>query len=100
MPYIKDPEGNQTVALHKMADFTGRRVLEIGAGDGHLTWRYAEKTAQVTAIDPNPDKIAAAVENMPAHLRGRVKFITAGLAEFTPSPDEPEFDIALFGWSL
>ena len=32
--------------------------------------------------------------------RGRVKFITAGLAEFTPSPDEPEFDIALFGWSL
>jgi 2-polyprenyl-3-methyl-5-hydroxy-6-metoxy-1,4-benzoquinol methylase len=46
-----DPENNETRALFDLADFAGQRVLEIGCGDGRLTWRYAGRAAPVTAID-------------------------------------------------
>jgi len=38
-----DPENNETRALFDLADFKSKRVLEIGCGDGRLTWRYATK---------------------------------------------------------
>ena len=55
-----DPENNEPNALFALADFNGRRVLEIGCGDGRLTWRYADKAAHVTAIEPNPEQVAIA----------------------------------------
>ena len=44
-----DPENNEPRALFDLADFNGRSVLEIGCGDGRLTWRYADNVAHVTA---------------------------------------------------
>jgi cyclopropane fatty-acyl-phospholipid synthase-like methyltransferase len=38
-----DPENNELRALIKIADFKEKHVLEIGCGDGRLTWRYAEE---------------------------------------------------------
>ena len=35
-----------------LVDLGGAEVLEIGCGDGRLTWRYAERAAYVTAIEP------------------------------------------------
>ncbi|HZY41350.1 MAG TPA: class I SAM-dependent methyltransferase, partial [Anaerolineae bacterium] len=58
-----DPEDTETAALLDFADFTGKRVLEIGCGDGRLTWRYAAGAAHVTAIDPDADDIAIAIED-------------------------------------
>jgi cyclopropane fatty-acyl-phospholipid synthase-like methyltransferase len=37
-----DPEGNETDALFALVELEGQEVLEIGCGDGRLTWRYAE----------------------------------------------------------
>ena len=98
MPIRLDPEDTETAALLDFADFTGRRVLEIGCGDGRLTWRYADHAAHVTAIDPDPDDIALAREDLPPHLRDRVEFRVGKLEDFEPL--EELFDLALLSWSL
>ena len=98
MPIRLDPEGNETAALFDFAgSFTGQRVLEIGCGDGRLTWRYADHAARVVALDPNADDIALAIGNCPPHLRERVEFRVGTLQEFEP-PEK--FDLALLAWSL
>ena len=38
-----DPEGNETATLFDLVDLDGAEVLEIGCGDGRLTWRYADR---------------------------------------------------------
>ncbi len=98
MPVLVDPEDTETKALHHYADFSGQRVLEIGCGDGRLTWRYADRAAHVTAIDPDADDIATAIEDCPPALRERVEFRVARLADF--SPPAQLFDLAVLAWSL
>jgi len=99
MPIRLDPEDTETAALFDFAgDFTGKRVLEIGCGDGRLTWRYAGRAAHVIAIDPDPDEIAAASEDLPASLGDRIEFRAIGIADF--DAPEAEFDIAILSWAL
>jgi 2-polyprenyl-3-methyl-5-hydroxy-6-metoxy-1,4-benzoquinol methylase len=99
MPVRSDPEDTETRALFDFTgDFSGRRVLEIGCGDGRLTWRYAERTAHVVGIDPDADEIAIAREDTPPHLRDRVEFRATRIEDF--EPDVPPFDIAILSWAL
>ena len=100
MSVIRDTEGTETAALHDLVDFTGKHVLEIGCGDGRLTWRYADKAAHVTAIDPKPDDIATALENRPSRLSGRVEFLESSFEDFTVPETSSGFDIAILSWSL
>jgi 2-polyprenyl-3-methyl-5-hydroxy-6-metoxy-1,4-benzoquinol methylase len=102
MPIDIDPENNETRALLDFAgDLTGRRVLEIGCGEGRLTWRYASLTAHVTAIDPNSGKIARANADLPLDLKERVVFQACELETFAAGLDQdPRFDLAILSWSL
>jgi len=100
MAIIKDPEGNETSILDRMVDFKDLRVLEIGCGEGRLTWRYADKAAQVTAIDPDGKAIETARGNVPERLKGRVRFLKSTIDDFASSYSDRKFDIAIFGWSL
>jgi len=95
-----DPEHNETRALFDLADFGGQHVLEIGCGDGRLTWRYAAMAAHVTAIDPNPDRLDQARQNMPNEFRGRVEFHLTSFEEFAHSGQSSLFDSAIFSWSF
>jgi hypothetical protein len=82
MPIILDPEGNESNALFSLPiTWTGLSVLEIGSGDGRLTWRYADKVALVTALEPDADKHAAALANPPRGFE-HVRFLNLGLDEF------------------
>ncbi len=100
MTIIKDSEGHETSALMTMVDFLDLRVLEIGCGDGRLTWRYAENAASVVAIDPNADDIEKAKASMPYTLQAKVRFLPAALDDFTATHIDQKFDIAIFSWSL
>ncbi|MCI0553973.1 MAG: class I SAM-dependent methyltransferase [Anaerolineae bacterium] len=95
-----DPENNEPHALFDFADFTGKHVLEIGCGDGRLTWRYANKAAHVTAIEPSDKQIALARKNLPKHLRGRIEFHVATLEEFAVNSKASVFDIVILSYSL
>lgn len=59
-----DPEDSETDALFALVDLDGADVLEIGCGDGRLTWRYADRVAHVMAVDPFADGIARAKERL------------------------------------
>ena len=98
MPVFADPEDTETRALHDYADFNGKRVLEIGCGDGRLTWRYADRAAHVVAIDPAEDDIATALEDCPEDLRPKIEFRVARLEDLDIPAEK--FDLALLSWSL
>ncbi len=99
MPVILDPDHNETDALFDLLpDWVGKSVLEIGSGDGRLTWRYADKVARVIGLEPDVGKYTAGLEN---HSSGfeQVEFLNLGLDEFVKQNKE-KFDLALLSWSV
>jgi tRNA1(Val) A37 N6-methylase TrmN6 len=101
MPVQLDPEEYEG---HILLDFTGslagKRVLEIGAGNGRLTWRYADRAAHVTALEPDPARHRAAVDDLPETLRDRLVFHPISIEQYEPDAKSPGFDVAIMSWSL
>ena len=98
MTFQKDPELSEIKQLHKFVDLSGKCVLEVGCGEGRLTWRYAEKPAVIIGIDPDQDALRVATIDRPSDLQDRVHFSNA-MAERLPFPSET-FDIILLAWSF
>ena len=99
MTILFDPGGNETDTLFSLfPHWTGKSVLEIGSGDGRLTWTYVEKTAHVTAIEPDVEKHKEALKICPRRLK-KIEFINLGLDEFAKQNKE-KFDLAILSWSL
>lgn len=95
-----DPENNEINALLELADFGGKHVLEVGCGDGRLTWRYADNAAHVTAIEPSAEQIKLAKNNLPDHLQGRVEFHAASLEDYVADSKSSIFDLVILSYSL
>jgi 2-polyprenyl-3-methyl-5-hydroxy-6-metoxy-1,4-benzoquinol methylase len=93
-----DPEGTEVTIIHELVDFSGADVLEVGCGDGRLTWRYAEEAATVLAMDTNGEKIERAVEATPASLRSKTSFVVADITDVELSPDA--YDVAILAHSV
>ena len=93
-----DRAGVETDVINQMVDFTDKDVLEVGCGSGRVTWRFAERTASVLAVDPKEDAIQQARENTPQSLRSRVTFECQDVVA-TPPP-EAGFDVVVFSWSM
>jgi ubiquinone/menaquinone biosynthesis C-methylase UbiE len=98
MSVFLDPEEAETRVLHDLIDFTGMDVLEIGCGDGRMTWRFADSTRSVLALDPVAVSIEEARASTPDHLRSTVTFHVADITS-APLPTAA-FDLAVFSWSL
>ncbi len=98
MTFLKDPEQNETRHLRKYADLRGKRVLEIGAGEGRLTWRYAAQPSFTIAIDTDKDALRVATYDRPSDLENSLHFTNA-MAESLPFRKET-FDLALLAWSF
>lgn len=98
MTMQRDPENSEVDALATFASLDDAHILEVGSGDGRLTWRYARRARHVTAIDPDPMRLAAALAAFPVSLRNRVTFANAQ-AEKLPFMAHT-FDGVLLAWSL
>lgn len=98
MTLQKDPERTETKVLHKFADFTGKRVLEVGCGEGRLTWQYAKSTRTTLGIDPDLGALRIAKVDRPLGLADKALFACAD-SQYLPFSKET-FDIAVLAWSL
>ena len=98
MAWRIDPEGVERSTLGQLAPLDGLHVLEVGCGDGRLTFQFAEATASVFAVDPDEERVAKARTALPPQLEGKVSFDVAGAVEV--KRPRRRFDLALFSWSL
>ena len=98
MTIQSDPERNEIRFLHKFADLADRDVLEIGCGEGRLTWQYAKAARSTTAIDLDADALRVATIDRPSDLESKVYFALAK-SEQLPFSKET-FDISVLAWSL
>ena len=76
----------------------GKRVLDIGCGDGRLALGVAPLAASVHGIDPDADAIAAAKRNARNARMRNARFAT-GAAQHLPYPDAA-FDVVILSWTL
>jgi 2-polyprenyl-3-methyl-5-hydroxy-6-metoxy-1,4-benzoquinol methylase len=93
-----DPEGNETRALHELVDFHGKDVLDIGCGDGRMTWRYADLAATVVGLDPFERDIETAQAATPDELRSKVRFWCEDAVTVVLEP--ASFDVVVFSRSI
>jgi ubiquinone/menaquinone biosynthesis C-methylase UbiE len=94
----RDEAGVETTAIVELVSFDGKRVLDVGCGEGRLTSFAAVRAESVYAFDPDEENVAAARTALTSEQRNRVRFAVHD-AEALNLPRE-RFDVALCGWSL
>ncbi len=85
-------------ALRAGRRLAGASVLEIGCGDGRLTFFLARTAAQVVAIDPDAAAIRLARRRAREDDLRSVRFRIAPAQR--PGVGRERFDTAVFSWSL
>jgi ubiquinone/menaquinone biosynthesis C-methylase UbiE len=98
MTLQKDPEGFEKKILHKFVDFANKHILEIGCGEGRLTWKYAGASDLTVGFDPDHAALRVARADSPYNLREHVHFAQASASHIPFSKET--FDIAILAWSL
>ena len=92
------PDGMEIRLIERFTTLRGQRILEVGCGDGRLTFQYAPTAGQVLAIDPDRPSIMDALHQQAMLGLPNVRF-RVGSIERLPARGAP-FDVALFSWSL
>lgn len=94
MPLVVDPDGVELETIRGLVDLSGKHVLDVGCGEGRLSFACADAGADVFGFDADEE----AIELARSKARRGVRFEVANAAEI----DLPrrKFDLALFSWSL
>lgn len=100
MTVLLDPEGTELSVLRDLVDFSGRHILEVGCGDGRLTWQYARQARSVKGIDPDRERIDDARRAQPEDLREKVDFHPLSLQDFAQKEQTCRWELILLSWSL
>ena len=82
MPLVVDPDGIELPTIRELVDPAGLRIVEVGCGDGRITFQYAADAAHVTAFDTDEEGILSARAALPTALRERVRFELADARSF------------------
>jgi 2-polyprenyl-3-methyl-5-hydroxy-6-metoxy-1,4-benzoquinol methylase len=98
MPAVVDPHGVELATIRDLVDLRGLRVLDVGCGEGRLSFACAREGAEVLAFDPDEEVVATARAETPRELRKRLRFEVAHAREI--ELPRGEFELALFSWSL
>jgi len=93
-----DPAGIEPRAILQAVDFRQARVLEVGAGDGRLTFQYAEKPKFVVGIDTKEPEIRSAAKIPRVEFKGCAQFLCASATALPFSAEK--FEIVLLASSL
>ena len=81
--------------LYELADLSGKRVLDVGSGNGRLAFAAAEKAAEVYAVEPVATLRHFLRQKCAAEGIRNVR-VTEGFVESLPYPDNT-FDVVISG---
>jgi ubiquinone/menaquinone biosynthesis C-methylase UbiE len=99
MALVIDPAGDEIHALKAMTDWRGKRVLEVGCGNGRLTQRLIKfGVDKIIAFDPEAKSIRAARKDLPEKYKDRVTYRVGNAEHVKQKPNQ--FDIIVFSWVL
>jgi ubiquinone/menaquinone biosynthesis C-methylase UbiE len=76
----------------------GRRVLDLGCGDGRFAFAFARLASNVEGLDPDAEAIAVAKQTAREAGVRNVRF-AVGAAQHLPYPDGA-FDVVVLSWTL
>ena len=93
-----DPARLMPRIILEAADFRDARVLEVGAGDGRLTFQYAAEARSVVGIDTKEPDIRAASQSTGVGVRRDVRFLCASATALPFSSEQ--FGIVVLASSL
>lgn len=95
---LTNPSKLELNTIRELIDFDDLRVLEIGAGDGRLTFPFAGKAARWVALDPDVDEVRLAADELRTQP---IPTVRLALGEAQKLSFESEsFDLVFFTWSL
>ena len=95
---VRDPDGLEVTFIRQLAAPSGAKVLEVGCGDGRVSWQYGPEASEVYGVDPNLAKLKRALGARPPALATKAHFAQS-MAEALPFADH-SFGLALMSWSL
>jgi ubiquinone/menaquinone biosynthesis C-methylase UbiE len=93
-----DPTGVMARAILNATDFRGANVLEVGAGDGRLTYQYAAQPSSIVAIDTKESDILSAKQDPRAESYRHAHFLCASATDLPFAAEQ--FGIVLLASSL
>lgn len=76
----------------------GKRILDLGSGDGRFALGVASLAVSVDGLDPDPESIADARKTARQMSAGNVRF-EVGAAQHLLYPDR-SFDTVILSWTL
>ena len=95
---LSTPSALELKTLRALADFANKKVVEIGAGDGRLTWPFVQEAARWISLDPDDCEVAEAAQalRLPPFPDA---CLVVGDGRHLALPADT-FDVAFFSWSL
>jgi ubiquinone/menaquinone biosynthesis C-methylase UbiE len=98
VPLTIDPDGVEIATIRELVDPRGLSIVDVGCGQGRMTFELSRAGARVFGFDPDEESIDRARAQTPPDLEELVRFEVADAAQIElPSG---EFDLAMFSWSL
>jgi protein-L-isoaspartate O-methyltransferase len=94
----RDPEGQEIRFLLDTVDLSGKRVVDIGAGAGFATLRYARFAQRVVAVEPQRGRLTEMVSERPEELARRVSCVVGDGRQIPLGSDTA--DVAIYSWSF
>jgi len=98
MSLQRDSDRNEIKFLRKFVDLKDKRVLEVGCGEGRLTWQYVNETQTTLAVDLDRDALRVARVDCPSGFVDKVQYVCADSIHLPLAKEK--FDIAVLAWSL